>query len=99
MVTQIGIDRTETTAMRINRNFKIGSPMMGMGVWDYSHLPGNLWGQVCPQFAALWCVVSGPAIVLLDWMRYAVRGGQRPHYIWICPMGRKGRKTWRKRYK
>ena len=72
---------------------------LGLGVWDYSHLPGNLWGQVCPQFAALWCVVSGPAIVLLDWIRYAVRGGERPHYIWICPMGRKGRKTWRKRYK
>ena len=63
---------------------------LGMGVWDYSHLPGNLWGQVCPQFAALWCVVSGPAIVLLDWMRYAVRGGERPHYTWVCPMGRKG---------
>ena len=50
------------------------------GIMLVGVLPGNLWGQVCPQFAALWCVVSGPAIVLLDWMRYAVRGGERPHY-------------------
>lgn len=55
---------------------------LGWGVWDYSHLPGNLLGQVCPQFAALWCLVCGPVIVGLDWMRYAVRGGERPCYQW-----------------
>uniref|UniRef100_UPI002899A74A putative ABC transporter permease n=1 Tax=Oscillibacter sp. TaxID=1945593 RepID=UPI002899A74A len=27
---------------------------LGWRVWDYSHLPGNLLGQVCPQFAGLW---------------------------------------------
>ena len=53
---------------------------LGWAVWDYSHLPGNLLGQVCPQFTALWCLVSGPVIVGLDWMRYAVRGGERPRY-------------------
>ncbi|MDY3690834.1 MAG: hypothetical protein SO072_02570 [Dysosmobacter sp.] len=51
-----------------------------MDVWDYSHMPGNLWGQVCPQFWALWCVLSVGAIVALDWVRYAVEGGDRPHY-------------------
>lgn len=51
-----------------------------MDVWDYSHMPGNLWGQVCPQFWALWCVLSIGAIVALDWVRYAVEGGDRPHY-------------------
>lgn len=53
---------------------------LGLGVWDYAHLPGNLWGQVCPQFTALWCVLSAVGIVMLDWMRYAVEGGQRPYY-------------------
>ena len=57
---------------------------LGWGVWDYSDLPGNLLGQICPQFAALWCLISGPVIVLLDWMRYAVRGGERPRYTWRC---------------
>lgn len=51
-----------------------------MDVWDYSHMPGNIWGQVCPQFWALWCVLSIGAIVALDWVRYAVEGGDRPHY-------------------
>lgn len=51
-----------------------------MGVWDYSSLWGNLLGQICPQFWALWCVLSVPAIVLLDWMRYAVEGGDKPFY-------------------
>ena len=41
---------------------------------------GNLLGQICPQFWALWCVLSVPAIVLLDWMRYAVEGGDKPFY-------------------
>jgi len=55
---------------------------LGWGVWDYSDLPGNVLGQICPQFAALWCFVSGPIIVGLDWMRYAGRGGVRPRYYW-----------------
>lgn len=23
-------------------------------VWDYSHLPGNILGQICPRFSACW---------------------------------------------
>ncbi len=57
---------------------------LGWRVWDYSGMPGNLLGQVCPQFMALWCAASGPVIVGLDWMRYAVRGGERPRYDWRC---------------
>ena len=53
---------------------------LGMAVWDYSSLPGNLWGQICPQFWALWCLLSLPMIVILDWLRYAVEGGEIPHY-------------------
>lgn len=53
---------------------------LNMDVWDYSNMPGNLWGQICPQFWALWCVLSIGAIAILDWVRYAVEGGERPHY-------------------
>lgn len=55
---------------------------LGFGVWDYSHQWGNLWGQICPRWSAVWCLVSGPAIVLLDWMRYAIQGGVRPRHVW-----------------
>lgn len=53
---------------------------LGMGVWDYSDLPGNFIGQICPQFAAVWfglCLVFIPAF---DWMRWSVEGGERPKY-------------------
>ena len=40
--------------------------LFGMDIWDYSHLWGNLWGQVCPQFALLWFVF--------------VEGGVKPCY-------------------
>ena len=54
---------------------------LGLGIWDYSNVPGNIMGQVCPQFALLWFVVSIIGIVLMDWMRYAVEGGEKPHYV------------------
>lgn len=53
---------------------------MGLHVWDYSGLPGNLWGQICPEFAALWVLLAGAAIVLFDWMDYWIGQGPRPHY-------------------
>lgn len=53
---------------------------LGLGVWDYSHLAGNVLGQICPQFTLLWLVLSVVGIVILDWMRYAVDGGEKPHY-------------------
>lgn len=51
-----------------------------LGVWDYSHLPGNLWGQVCPQFALLWWGLCLLFIPVFDWLRYAVAGGETPAY-------------------
>lgn len=53
---------------------------LGLGIWDYSHLPMNLLGQICLPFYLVWLVASVVGIVMLDWMRYAVEGGERPHY-------------------
>ena len=33
-------------------------------IWDYSGLPGNLLGQVCLLYAALWVPLSGAGILL-----------------------------------
>lgn len=56
---------------------------LGMGVWDYSAMPGNIMGQVCPQFLAMWMILAAVGIVMLDWMRYGVEGGERPRYaLW-----------------
>ncbi|MBQ7874692.1 MAG: hypothetical protein IJ306_05985 [Oscillospiraceae bacterium] len=32
--------------------------MLGMGVWDYSSVPGNILGQICPIYSILWCGIS-----------------------------------------
>ena len=53
---------------------------LGLGVWDYSGLPCNLLGQICPQFWALWCLLAGPVIVAFDWLCYWLDGGERPKY-------------------
>ena len=53
---------------------------MGLGIWDYSHLPGNLWGQICPQFSAAWWVLCFIFIPAFDWLWWVVVGGEKPHY-------------------
>ena len=53
---------------------------LGWGVWDYSNKPGNILGQICPQFFLLWLLVSLAGIVLDDWPRYWWFGEEWPHY-------------------
>ena len=53
---------------------------LGLGIWDYSHLPFNLWGQICPQFSAVWWFLCLLFIPAFDWLRWSVEGGQRPKY-------------------
>ena len=42
---------------------------LGWQVWDYSRLPGNLLGQVCPQFLLLWLALSVPGVALCTALR------------------------------
>ncbi len=42
---------------------------MGQEIWDYSHMPFNLLGQVCPAFSALWFLLSFPACGICALMR------------------------------
>ena len=49
-------------------------------VWDYSGMWGSLWGQVCPLYTVLWCILAGPVIVAYDWLDCWLCGGERPHY-------------------
>ena len=47
-----------------------------MGVWDYSHMPMNILGQVCPLFTLLWVGVAIIFMPLVDVINrdYAIRG-------------------------
>lgn len=53
---------------------------LGLHIWDYSGLPGNLWGQICPQFTALWIITALAGIVIFDWLRYLLYDEPRPMY-------------------
>ena len=55
---------------------------LGLGIWDYSGLRWNLFGQICPQFFLVWWALCAAFIPVFDWMRYEVMGGQRPKYYW-----------------
>ena len=53
---------------------------LGWNIWDYSSLPGNVLGQICPQYFLLWLPVSLAGIVLDDWLRYWWWREERPRY-------------------
>ncbi|MDR0292565.1 MAG: putative ABC transporter permease [Oscillospiraceae bacterium] len=44
---------------------------LGLGVWDYSHRPFNLLGQVCLRFSLIWCLLSGLVILFARIIRGA----------------------------
>lgn len=53
---------------------------LGWNVWNYNGLPGNILGQICPQYCLLWLPVSLAGIVLDDWLRYWWWGEEKPKY-------------------
>lgn len=53
---------------------------LGWDVWDYSDMPGNLMGQICPQYTLLWAVLVLVAILLDDYIRWRFFGEEKPHY-------------------
>ena len=56
---------------------------LGLDIWDYTGLPGNFLGQICPQYSAVWWVLCLVFIPMFDWLRWAVEGGKRPRYYII----------------
>lgn len=54
---------------------------LGLDIWDYSGLPGNLWGQICIPFFGVWWVLCLMFIPVFDWIRYSVDGKEKPHYV------------------
>ena len=53
---------------------------LGWGVWDYSGVPGNILGQICLQYFALWLPVSLAGIVLDDLLRHWWWKEEQPRY-------------------
>ena len=53
---------------------------LNMGIWDYSEMPFNFLGQICPQFILAWAGLSIVAIVLDDYIRFWLFGEDKPKY-------------------
>ena len=53
---------------------------LGWAVWDYSHMPLNICGQICLPFSLIWVALSGVAVVVDDYLRYWFFGEEKPHY-------------------
>lgn len=41
---------------------------LGLGIWDYSDNPGNVLGQICPQFMLAWMALVVVCIKLENFM-------------------------------
>ena len=52
---------------------------LGLNLWDYSNLPGSLWGQVCLLSASLHLLLAAPMLILFDLIGFRA-GGPWPHY-------------------
>ena len=49
-------------------------------IWDYRNMPGNICGQICPQFFLVWMLMAAWVIPLMDWIEYHLYQGGRPYY-------------------
>jgi len=53
---------------------------LGYAFWDYSHLPLNLFGQICALYGLLWVPLSALGIVLDDYLRWLLWRDEKPRY-------------------
>lgn len=53
---------------------------LGMGIWDYSEMPVNIFGQICLPFSIVWYILCLAFIPAFDWLRYSLVGGDKPTY-------------------
>lgn len=54
---------------------------LGLNVWNYSHLPFNILGQICLLFSIIWFFLSLIGIFLDDYIRWKMFGEEKPRYV------------------
>lgn len=54
--------------------------LLDWNVWDYSNLPLNILGQICPQFFIIWIPISTFGIIIDDYIRHWVFNEEKPRY-------------------
>lgn len=79
LVLQLAIGTIANTLMEFIFGL-ILNVWLGLGIWDYSSLPGNIMGQVCWQFSIAWIFLTLLQILTDDYLRYLIYGEEKPHY-------------------
>lgn len=79
LVLQQLIASIEITAIEFTFGIVL-NVLLGLHMWDYSNMPGNILGQICPQFTLAWFFLSGVGILLDDYIRWVMFGEEKPHY-------------------
>ena len=51
-----------------------------LDIWDYSHLPLNIMGQICLPFAFAWYALTAAAIIADDFLRFKVFKEEKPKF-------------------
>lgn len=64
---QVVIGTTIATALELAAGL-ILNVWLGLDVWDYSELPGNILGKICPQYTLAWAALMVVAIKLENLM-------------------------------
>lgn len=73
-----------STALVTTLEFNFGlvlNIIFKLNIWDYSHLPFNILGQICLPFTIAWFFLSLVAIILDDYLRYWLFNEEKPHYV------------------
>ena len=39
---------------------------LGLGIWDYSNMPFNILGQICPKYTVYWFMLCAVAFMLIE---------------------------------
>lgn len=51
---------------------------LGLNIWDYSGMWGNICGQVCLPYGFLWFLLMPLCIYVDDWLRYKLFEEEKP---------------------
>lgn len=58
----------------------IYNKVLSLNIWDYSNIRFNFIGQICLGYSICWFLLSLPAILFYDYIRYWLFGEKKPKY-------------------
>ncbi len=79
LISQMFISALVITVMELITGIIVNIGL-GWGIWDYSRVPYNFYGQICLLYTNLWFLLSLPGILLDDYIRYQFLEEEKPHY-------------------